>query len=202
MKAKLNEIADIRNGYQFRGKVKPAELAAGAAARMPPGVVPVIQIKDINTDRRLQTDDLVLVKIVGDQAKYEAHQGDVLFLARGHRLFATAITEPISSAIATGYFYILRPKMKNILPRYLAWYINQPPFQTVLRTFMKGTQQPLVSRKDIEDLEVQIPPLSVQQAIVELDDLEVIEQRLLAALQQKRSQLVQAISMQAAQRPA
>lgn len=200
MKATLTQIADIRNGYQFRGKVKPAELAGGAAGRMPPGVVPVIQIKDINADRRLQTDDLVLVKIDGDQTKYEARQGDVLFLARGHRLFATTITEPICSAIATGYFYILRPKMKTILPRYLAWYINQPPFQTVLRTFMKGTQQPLVSRKDIEDLEVQIPPLSVQEAIVELDDLEVVEQRLLAALQEKRSQLVQAISLQAAQR--
>ncbi len=202
MKAKLTQIADIRNGYQFRGKVKPVEVAGGAAGRMPLGVVPVIQIKDIDADRRLQTDDLVLVKIDGDQAKYEARQGDVLFLARGHRLFATAIADPISGAIATGYFYILRPKMKNVLPRYLAWYINQPPFQTVLRTFMKGTQQPLVSRKDIEDLEVQIPPLSVQEAIVELDDLEVVEQRLLAALQEKRAQLVQAISMQAAHRPA
>lgn len=178
------------------------DLAIGAAGLMPSGVVPVIQIKDINADRRLQTDDLVLVKIDGDQERYEARQGDVLFLARGHRLFATAITQPISGAIATGYFYILRPKMKTILPRYLAWYINQPPFQTVLRTFMKGTQQPLVSRKDIEDLEVQIPPLAVQEAIVELDDLEVIEQRLLAALQEKRSQLVQAISMTAAQRTA
>ena len=198
----LGKIANIRNGYQFRGKVAPVELPGGAPRHLPPGIVRVIQIKDIDADRRLRTDDLVLVKIDGGQEKYEARQGDVLFLARGHRLFATAITEPISGAIATGYFYILRPKMKTILPRYLAWYINQPPFQAVLRTFMKGTHQPLVSRKDIEDLEVQIPPLSVQEAIVELDDLEVIEQRLLAALQEKRSQLVQGISMQAAQRPA
>jgi hypothetical protein len=202
VKIPLSAIADIRNGYQFRGRVQPVELTVGAVGRLPLGVVPVIQIKDIDADRRLQTDDLVLVKIDGDPAKYEARQGDVLFLARGHRLFATAITQPISGTIATGYFYILRPRMQNILPRYLAWYINQPPFQTVLRTFMKGTQQPLVSRKDIEDLEVQIPPLPVQEAIVELDDLEVVEQRLLAALQEKRSQLVQAISMQAAQRPA
>lgn len=150
----------------------------------------------------MHTDDLVLVKIDGDQAKYEAGQGDVLFLARGHRLFATAITEAISGAIATGYFYILRPKMKTILPRYLAWYINQPPFQTVLRTFMKGTQQPLVSRKDIEDLEVQIPRFPCKRPSVDSDDLEVVEQRLLAALQGERSQLVQAISMQAAQRTA
>lgn len=202
MKSTLKEIVDIRNGYQFRGKVQPIEFVDGSPRQMPFGAVKVIQIKDIDSDRRLHTDDLVLVQIDADSRKYEAHQGDVLFLARGHRLFATAITEPIASTIVTGYFYILRPRLQNILSRYLAWYINQPIFQDVLRTFMKGTHQPLVSRKDIEDLEVHIPPLSVQEAIVELDDLEVIEQRLLAALQEKRSQLVQAISMQAAHWPA
>ncbi|GIX04594.1 MAG: hypothetical protein KatS3mg114_0463 [Planctomycetaceae bacterium] len=203
MKAKLKKIADIRNGYQFRGKVEPLDLATGdgAAGPLPPGVVRVIQIKDIDDDRRLHTGDLTSVQIDADPEKYEARQGDVLFLARGHRLFATAITEPVRDAVATGYFFILRPKTDKLRPEYLAWYINQPPFQAVLRTYMKGTHQPLVSRRDIEDLKIEIPPPEVQDAITALDDLRVREQHLLAAIRQKRSQLLLAISMKAARRP-
>lgn len=202
MKARLAGISEIRNGYQFRGKVKPVELRGGKEeAVLPPGVVRVIQIKDIDDDRRLHAEDLTLVRIDADPEKYEARQGDVLFLARGHRLFATAITEPLRNTVATGYFFILRPTTDAVLPRYLAWYINQPPFQAALRTFMKGTHQPLVARKDIEDLEVDVPPRATQEVIVALDDLRVKESRLMAALQEKRSQLVQALSMMAARRP-
>jgi hypothetical protein len=197
----LNDIADIRNGYQFRGKVKPLELVTDGRGTLPAGVMRVIQIKDIDSDRRLHTGDLVAVAFDSDQEKYEARQGDVLFLARGHRLFATAITEPLRGTVATGYFFVLRPSFGKLLPRYLAWYINQPPFQAALRVFMKGSHQPLVARKDIEDLEVEIPPLATQEAIVALDDLRVKELRLMEALQKKRSQLVQALSMKAARRP-
>ncbi|GIW81690.1 MAG: hypothetical protein KatS3mg105_3497 [Gemmatales bacterium] len=199
MKAKLKQITHIRNGYQFRGKIEPFDLVTGdgAAAPLPPGVVRVIQIKDIDEDRRLHAGDLTPVRIDAAPEKYEARQGDVLFLVRGHRLFATAITEPIRDAVATGYFFILRPMSGTILPGYLAWYINQPPFQAELRTYMKGTHQPLVSRKDIENLRVEVPPLETQATIVALEDLRLREQHLLASLRQKRSALLSAISMQA-----
>lgn len=202
MKAQLTKITDIRNGYQFRGRVKPVELRGGSdQGALPAGVVRVIQIKDIDDDQRLHAADLTPVRIDADPEKYDARQGDVLFLSRGHRLFATAITEPIRDTVATGYFFILRPTTDKVLPRYLAWYINQPPFQGVLRTHMKGTHQPLVARKDIENLEVEIPPLATQGAIVALDELRLEESRLLTAMQEKRSQLIQAISMKAARRP-
>ncbi len=203
LKAKLKKIADIRNGYQFRGKVEPLDLVTGdgPATPLPPGVVRVIQIKDIDDDRQLHAGDLAAVRIHADAEKYEARQGDVLFLARGHRLFATAITERVHDTVATGYFFILRPKTDRIRPEYLAWYINQPPFQAVLRTYMKGTHQPLVARKDVEDLRVEIPPLETQAAITALEDLRLTEQHLLAAIRHKRSQLLLAVSMKAARRP-
>lgn len=201
MKSRLAKITDIRNGYQFREKVVPVELSGGKEETLPPGVLRVIQIKDIDDDRRLHTDDLTPVQIDIDREKYEARQGDVLFLSRGNRLFATAITEPLRDAVATGYFFILRPSTDKLLARYLAWYINQPPFQAALRACTKGTQQPLVARKDIEDLEVEIPPLATQETIVSLDDLRVKESQLVAAIQEKRNQLIQSLSMKAARQP-
>jgi hypothetical protein len=203
MKAKLSKIVEIQNGYQFRGKVEPVDLPAADGPRpvLPPGVVRVIQIKDFDDDRRLQSSGLVSVRIDADPEKYETREGDVLFLARGHRLFAAAITEPLRDTVATGYFFILRLKTDSIRAGYLAWYINQPPFQSVLRTFMKGTHQPLVSRKDIEDLQVEIPPLATQETVVALDDLRVREHQLMLTLQEKRTQLLQTISMKAVRRP-
>lgn len=198
VKAKLKKIADIRNGYQFRGRVTPAELEPDVVSVLPDGVVQVIQIKDINDDRRLSTQGLVTVQIDADPERYETRQGDVLFLARGQRLFATAITEPLHATVATGYFFILRPRSENVRSEYLAWYINQPRFQATLRSFMKGTHQPLVSRKDVEDLPIELPSLETQERIVALEELRLKEQHLLSAIREKRSQLLLAVGMKAA----
>jgi restriction endonuclease S subunit len=199
VKKRLSEIVEIRNGYQFRGKVTPATPAITGRGKEPSGIVHVIQLKDIDDNRHLNTSYLVLVRLPGHLEKYEVRQDDVLFLARGQRLYATAIVEALRNTVATGYFFILRPTA-HVRSRYLAWYLNQPPFQSVLRTFMKGTHQPLVSRKDIENMEVEIPPLGVQEAIAALEDLRIIERQLSLSLQEKRTQLVRAISMQAARR--
>src|SRR2546423_12829470 len=98
MKAKLSDIAEIRSGYQFREKVE----------HDPDGWVPVIQIRDLTDDFRLRTEDLIRVSMERTEP-YLVGQGDVLFLARGHRLGAAAVTEPLVGTIATGYFFILRP---------------------------------------------------------------------------------------------
>lgn len=186
MKARIRTIADIRTGYQFRGSIQPD----------PAGAVRVIQIKDIAGDGTIQQDGLVPVKLARPEP-YLAHQGDVLFLARGYRLNATAVTQPIANTIVTGYFFILRPNGK-VMPRYLAWFINQPDFQQRMRTFIQGTHQPMVAKADFQEMKIEVPSLDLQDKIVRLHDLMEEERRLVANIEEKRAKLVQAISMQAA----
>src|ERR1044071_5991056 len=118
MKRRLKDIIDIRVGYQFRGKVVPD----------PNGTVQVIQIKDTTADFKIRTDDLVPVN-VDRPAPYLTQLQDVLFLSRGHRLYACVVPKVPANTIATGYFFILRPRTATVLPDYLAWSLNQPDFQ-------------------------------------------------------------------------
>jgi len=187
---KLKDIAEIRSGYQFRGRIEPE----------PDGACHVVQIKDITPDRQLSSADLVTVNIDRDPKPYSVDLGDVLFLSRGHRLFATPVTERLTNAIATYYFFVLRPTSDRVQARYLAWYINQPPVQGLLSTAKRGTHMPLVSRRDIEEISVELPPIRVQEDIVKVSELARKEAELLTAIQQKRSELVEGICLNAARR--
>lgn len=183
MKKKLKDIADIRTGYQFRGKVMASDDAN----------VSVIQIKDVDEHLFVHISDLVPVKVENPEP-YIVSQGDVLFLSRGHRQYATVVTEPVQDTIATGYFFIVRPKANVIRTSFLAWTINQPEFQEGVRPFVRGTHIPLVSKMDFQDIAIRVPPLAVQDRIMTFQSLFDREKKLSAAIQEKRQQLVQAVS--------
>ncbi len=183
MKKKLKDLADIRTGYQFRGKVAASDQAN----------VSVIQIKDVDDKLQVHVSDLVPVKVDKPEA-YEVSQGDLLFLSRGHRQYAAEVTEPIRNTIVTGYFFILRPNTKLVEPSFLAWSINHAEFQEAMRPFVRGSHIPLISKADFQDLAIQVPPLAVQRRIIELHRLFDRERELTAAIQSKRGELLQAIS--------
>lgn len=183
MKKRLKDIADFGIGYQFRGKVKPN----------PKGAVRVVQIKDIDNDLRIRVDDLVSVNVERPEP-YLTQQGDVLFLSRGHRLYAVVVPEVMPNTIATGYFFILRPRDRLVLPEYLAWSMNEPAFQESLRPYLRGSHMPMVSRADVEDLRIHLPPLAVQERIIDLQRLFDRERELTTAIQQKREALLHAVS--------
>ena len=155
--------------------------------------VKVIQIKDITDQHRIRTDDLVTVKL--DRPKqYVTQAGDVLFLPRGHRLFAAPVIEAPPATIATGYFFIVRPNVENVLGPYLAWYLNQPVFQEQLRPLIRGSHMPLVAKGDFQELAIALPPLDVQRKIVRLNDLMDEERRLVDRLQEKRAELMRTLA--------
>ena len=183
MKKKLKDIAEIRTGYQFRGKVSASDDSN----------VSVIQIKDVDEHLFVHTSDLVPVKIDNPEP-YLVSQGDVLFLSRGHRQYATIVTESVQDTIATGYFFIVRPNTHVIRPSFLAWTINQPDFQECMRPYVRGSHIPLVSKVDFQDITIRVPHLAVQDRIMTFQALFEHEKQLSTAIQEKRQQLVQAVS--------
>ncbi len=186
---RIGEIANIQAGYQFRGKVEPD----------PDGNVAILQIKDLEDRRRLNPDTIDRIVFEKPYEQYLINKGDVLFLSRGHRQFAIAIEDDLTDTIASGYFYILRLLTDHIRPAYLAWYINQPPFQSQLAPHTQGTHMPFVSQSAFQDLAVPIPPLAVQDTVVALADLAEQEQSILARLASKRAALVQSLTLAAAE---
>lgn len=191
MKQKMKEIADIQLGYQFRGK----------AEADPQGTHKVIQIRDFDEALGLRTENLLSVRLKGDAERYTVKENDVLFLSRGHKNNAIAINAPLKSTVAASYFFILRIKQNKVLPDYLAWYINQAPAQEYLHSVARrGTHMPLVPLSVFSDLVVDIPDVETQRRVVEVDRLFERENDLTVQLQEKRSQLIKAVCLKAAEK--
>ena len=158
----------------------------------------LFQIKDIYNNRNIIPDSIYKINPKRLVDRYLVNKGDVLFLSRGHRNFATTIYIPMKNTIAAGHFFILKFDTSKILPEYLAWYINQPPAQKFLKSMAKrGSHMPIIGKSEFEQLEVNIPPLQVQEKIVRLSNLLQQENELIENIKEKRKQIVQSICLKA-----
>jgi len=109
------------------------------------------------------------------------------------------ITEYLKNTLAASYFFILKVKSENILPDYLAWFINQAPAQGYLHNFARrGTHMPVVPKSVFENLKVYVPDIETQKKIVKLISLTEKERNLLQSLQERRDLLIHTICLKAA----
>lgn len=175
----ISDLATIRSGYHFRGKVEPV---AG-------GKYSVIQIKDFDTERRFHPELLDQVNLERDGQPHLISKGDILFLSRGNKRFAAAVTRGLIHTVAASYFYVLRVINQRVLPEYLAWYINQAPFQEELTNLATGTHMPFVSLEEFRKLGILVPSMEVQKKIAELDAMARREQSLMRNIAERRAQI-------------
>ncbi len=171
----LKDIAAIRSGYLFRGKIEP-----DASGRYQ-----VIQIGDITPDARLSAKPLVRVSLPDVKSTQILEKGDVLFISRGPRKQAVAITDRMENAIATSQFFILRLD-GTVLPEYLAWYINQRPAQRYIEEHSTGSSVTLINLEALKTLPVETPPIETQARIAQIHRLSLREKELVEAIQTKR----------------
>ena len=176
---KVSEIAVVRSGYHFRGKVEPVQ----------DGEYRVVQIKDFDADRCLNLNVLERVNLERDGEPHLIRKNDVLFLSRGQKRFAFAVMQELSDAVAASYFYVMRISNQRVSPEYLAWYINQAPFQEELANLATGTHMPFVSLEEFRKLGIPVPNMEVQRKIIELDALARREQGLMRNIADKRAQI-------------
>lgn len=189
MKVHITDIADINIGYQFRAKIEPAD----------DGTHAVIQIRDFDDNRNLKTAELSRVKIDKPVEQFHVSKGDILFLSRGHRNWAAPIGEDLNNAIAASHFFILKIKSADVMPEYLAWYLNQAPAQEYLHNNARhGTHMPLIPLFAFKGLSVDVPQKEMQGKIVELSKLKEKEKLLVAMLEEKRGRLINEVCLKAA----
>lgn len=80
-----------------------------------------------------------------------------------------------------GDINIIRTENQHVLSDYLALLISAPPVKNELATYAKGVNILHISNKDIRNLTIPLPPLEVQQQIV--DAIEVKQRAIEAARQ-------------------
>ena len=182
------EIASISTGYQTRKAVDPEEL----------GTHFLLQIRDFDKDRtRIDADNMVRFSPSPSSRDRVLQADDVVFLSRGLKNFAFSLPALPPPTLASSYFYVLRPE-DTITGPYLAWYLNQPVAQDHFRRLgTAGANMPIITRRVIESLKVQVPDLETQQRITELDALASTQTKLFAELAERKRALVSAACRQA-----
>ena len=104
--------------------------------------------------------------------KHILQTGDVLIAAKGYDRFAVAYRNIPQPAVASSMFIVLRIINKNqILPEYLAWFINHPKTQSILSESSKGTALPSVTKDDVGKLEILIPSIEQQNSVLKLYEI-------------------------------
>jgi hypothetical protein len=179
MKAKIEaieRIAEVLPGFSPKGAVEDA----------PSGTHQVISARRLieGEPYRFIPDHYLRITPTREAGNYLVNPGDVLFISRGTRNIAVEIESIPKLTITTATFYLLRITSSRILPGYLAWCVNQQPFQALLDEIRTGAGTPMIPRLAFSQIQIPIPPLDNQRSIVGLARLQSRErdlrQRLLA----------------------
>lgn len=117
--------------------------------------------------------------------------GDVLFSAKGARNFAAVFRESSLKCVASSSFFIIRPTI-DIIPEYLAWFINNPVNLQALKAEAKGSSIPSISIKSLGDLEIKIPDISTQKNIVNVHQLRLREKKLVSEIDSLKERFLEA----------
>ena len=184
---KLRDIATIRAGYSFRGKIKEVQ----------DGQVRVIQMKDVGPEGGVQWSDLITTQLPGKRQTDWLKPGDLLFVARGYRHFALHLDEiPCPTVLSPHFFHLTVNQNAEVLASFLAWQINQEPAQQYLRKSAEGTQVLNIRRKVLEDMPIVVPSLQKQETISQLNTAWLREQQVLKALADNRKHMMSGLARQ------
>ncbi|MCK4344914.1 MAG: restriction endonuclease subunit S [Bacteroidales bacterium] len=173
---KIKELVDIRFGVNGKATNE--------------GAIPYIQGKDFNGLGQFKNKEIFLTKKDAITEKDLLKKDDILFTGKGSRNYAVVWNGEISEAVASSTFYILTLKVKDILPEFLAWYLNSDRVQSFLRKVAKGATISNIPKNELQGLSVNLPSIEEQHKIVEVDKLRLKEQILMRQLAKNRDMLV------------
>lgn len=187
MTGDLKDCAEVRPGHPFRSRV----------LEDPEGKVLAVQMRDVSLARGVAWDNAIRTTPKGRKEPDWLRPGDILFIARGGRNFAVCVEEVPMPAVCAQYFFLLRAAdPAALLPRFLAWQINQPPAQNYLRRNAEGTDQLSIRRGILEALPVTVPPLEKQQKIITLENIFRKEKQTLERLIRNSEQQMKTLAFQ------
>ena len=182
---RVAEIASLQAGYPFRGAIEGAH----------DGDVLVVQMKDVAPEVGLDWSGAIRTSLAGRKHPDWLRAGDVLFVAKGARFYAVCVDEPPAPAVCAPAFFHLRVKASaSVDPAFLAWQINQPPFQRQLQQAAEGSGQLSIRRPVLEALLLHIPTMRQQRGIAALADLARAERQALHRLIRNRELQLHALA--------
>lgn len=189
----------IGHRAEIESLIEVAEIAAGHPLRLgvdelPAGATGVIQMRNVDPETGVDWGNVSRVELPPARRIEFLNHGDVIFSTRGTRTYAVALGTAPFPAVCSPHFFVLRIRGPAVEPRFLAWQINQAPAQEYLQREATGSHILNIRREVIERLEIAIPSLARQAAIVAFAEDAAREKRLLSALIENRQQQMNALA--------
>lgn len=152
----------------------------------------IIQTKDLLPEGHISQNLTPISTLGSERAKPNVDLGDLLILSRGVRFNAGVVGELPGPSTALNMFYVFKPKPTELLPEFIAGYINNPVTQERLKKFATGMTIPHLKADDLGSILIPVPSLEKQRAYVALIEASLEEKRLLEKLGELRSRQVSA----------
>lgn len=158
---RLRDLSEIRGG----------QVATTTPARPDsPGACRALQAGDLAPDGSEAWRALRWVIPTGDWTRSEIRDGDVLVPLRSSRVPALVARGVPPRTIGVGHWAIITPG-PDLLPDYLVWYLGHPTTTRRMNELVVGSKLPFLPLSAVRRLEVELPPLEVQQRIVAVHTL-------------------------------
>ena len=176
-KVKIQDISIIQFGYYAQANAK--------------GTIKYLQARNFNefgqyvgiADTFLEENDKVGVNLLED--------GDILFVSKGFRFFASLYKQEFGKAVASSIFFVIKPDKERIIPAYLVSVLNMPKSLLHFQQSGAGSSIPSIRKNELADFSFPLLPMEQQQQIVELQELYLKDVALTKNLLKQKQQLFQ-----------
>ena len=161
------------------------------------GVV-AVQMKDITAQNEIYWASCIHTELAGRREPNYLQPGDILVAARGNHYYAVLLHDEILQvriqAVAAPHFFVIRLRANNVLPGYLAWFLNQRPCQSYLEQNAEGTLTKSIRRSVLEDVTIAVPELAKQRTIIDLANTLGQEKKIVEQLLRNSERLMNAVA--------
>lgn len=157
MYVKLKDIATIQFGYYAQPSTN--------------GTIPYLQAKHFNDSGQFTHNIDTLLLEDDKTADYLLQDGDILFVSKGFRFFATEYKIELGKAVASSIFFVIKADKNKVIPAYLVSILNLPKNLLHFQQSGAGSSIPSIRKNELADFVLNLIPLHQQQKIVALQEL-------------------------------
>ncbi len=134
----------------------------------PGGEIRLTQLADVGEGQWRNRSDRYLTTPTADQLGCSYLEVDDVLVARmpdplGRACLFPGDPRPCVTVVDVA---IVRPGPESVRPRWLMWAINSPAIRAAIEAQQAGTTRKRISRRNLGQIELQVPPLAEQQRIV------------------------------------
>lgn len=126
---------------------------------------------------------------------YFTEKGDVIFRL-SYPYTAVYIDQDHSNLLIPSYFAIIKVNKKQILPKFISWYLNTQSIKNELERAQAGTRILSTNQQTLKNLAIEVPTLSKQKALIEMYELHLREKQLYSKLIKEKEKYFQGFIQQ------